>query len=124
MFQMKNLDHIALYVTNLARSVAWYQNILGMEKRFQYQDQTGLGNPIGLGQGQGSIVLFPSPPDPPMIPLQGHIAFTLSRDNFTLAQQHIRQQGVPFDVVAYKTSIAIYFLDPDGYQIELNTYEL
>jgi len=35
MMLLSQLDHIALSVTDLARSAEWYQSVLGLERRFQ-----------------------------------------------------------------------------------------
>lgn len=124
MFQVEQLDHIALTVQDLERSTAWYQNILCMEVRGHYQDKTGSGRPVVLGSGSGNIALFPAQAAQPPVPLQGHIAFKLNRANFEHAQAHLRQQGMAVDFVKYQTCHSLYFLDPDGYQIELSTFDL
>jgi catechol 2,3-dioxygenase-like lactoylglutathione lyase family enzyme len=124
MFQAEQLDHIALTVQDRERSIAWYQTILGLEKRFQYRDTNGKGNPVGLCSGSACIVLFPAEAGQVIAPLQGHIALKLSRENFEQAQAHLRQHGITFKYVEYKTIHSVYFLDPDGYEIELSTYEL
>jgi catechol 2,3-dioxygenase-like lactoylglutathione lyase family enzyme len=124
MFQAERLDHIAITVQNLERSISWYETILCMEQRFHYRDTTGKGRPTGMCSGQACIVLFPAPEEQAVAPLQGHIALKLDRKNFEQAQEHLRRQGTAFDFVEYKICHSLYFLDPDGYQIELSTYEI
>lgn len=124
MYQIEALDHIALYVQNLQQSIDWYQSVLGMQKRYQYQDTTGNGKPMILASGDACVALFPNDPMSPISPLQGHIAMRLTRANFEQAQAHLGQQNINFDVVHYPRCDSIYFHDPDGYQIELSTYEM
>lgn len=124
MFQTEHLDHIALTVHDLGRSADWYQNTLCLEVRGHYRDTTGRGRPVVLGSGSGNVALFPAAEEHTPTPLQGHIAFKLNRANFDQAQTHLRQLGITFDYVEYKTCHSIYFSDPDGYQIELSTWEL
>ena len=35
MFNLEGIDHVALAVRDVARSVAWYQRVLGLERRYQ-----------------------------------------------------------------------------------------
>jgi len=124
MFRATRLDHVAAQVQDLKRSAAWYQTVLGMEERERYKDTTGKGKPVVLCSGDACIALFPSETDGEVTPLQGHIAFRLDRENFDLARRHFAQQGIDSQFVEYKTVHSIYIFDPDGYQIELSTWEL
>ena len=124
MFQIEALDHVALYVQDLQRSIEWYQSALGMEKRYHYQDTTGDGNPVVLCSGDACIALFPSSPEAHLSTFHGHIAMRLTRASFEQAQAHLRQQNIDFSFVHYTRCDSIYFNDPTGYQIELSTYEM
>ena len=124
MFQMDRLDHVALTVTDLERSTSWYQLVLRLEQRFQYRDTTGYGHPVGLCSGDACIVLFPAEPGHTVVPLQGHVAFRLTRQNFDEMLTHLQQQGIPTEYVEYAKVHSVYCTDPDGYQIELSTFEL
>ncbi len=124
MFQIEALDHIAVYVQDLQQSREWYRSVLGMEKRYQYKDTTGHGNPLVVCSGDACIVLFPAAPDAPRLTFEGHIAMRLTRASFEQAQAHLRQQNIDFNFVHYPRCDSIYFNDPTGYQIELSTYEM
>ena len=124
MFQIEALDHVAVHVRDLQQSVEWYQSVLGMEQRHQYQDTTGYGNPIEMRGGGAGIALFPATPQTPALAFHGHIAMRLTRSNFEQAQAHLRQLDVDFKFVHYTRADAIYFHDPNGYEIELSTYEM
>jgi catechol 2,3-dioxygenase-like lactoylglutathione lyase family enzyme len=101
MFQAEQLDHIALTVQDLERSISWYQTVLYMEQRYQYRDTTGRGTPVVLCSGSACVALFPSPTGQLITPLQGHIALRLTRENFDQAQSHLRQKGITFKFVEY-----------------------
>ncbi|MGH2409382.1 MAG: VOC family protein [Chloroflexota bacterium] len=114
MFRAERLDHIAVQVQDLERSIAWYQTVLGLEERERYHDTTGRGTPVVLCSGQACLALFPPQADGPLTPLQGHIAFRLDRANFDRARHHVATQGIAFRFVAYKTVHSLYFHDLDG----------
>ena len=122
MFQIEALDHVALHVQDLQQSIYWYQLVLGMEQRTQYQDTTGHGNPVEMRAGGVGIALFPSSPEQPVQRFDGHIAMRLTQANFEQARAHLRQLGIDFWLVHYTRCDGIYFNDPNGYQIELSTW--
>jgi len=122
MFQMEALDHVALHVQDLQQSIDWYQSVLGMVQRAQYQDTTGQGNPVEMRAGSVGIALFPSSPEQHAQHFDGHIAMRLTQTNFEQAQAHLRQLDIDFQFVHYTRCDAIYFSDPNGYQIELCTW--
>jgi lactoylglutathione lyase len=122
MFQIEALDHVALHVQDLQQSIDWYQSVLGMEQRAQYQDTTGHGNPVEMRAGGVGIALFPSSPEQRAQHFDGHIAMRLTQANFEQAQAQLRQQSIDFQFVHYTRCDAIYFSDPNGYLIELSTW--
>lgn len=53
-----------------------------------------------------------------------HLAFQTDHLNFVRAQAELKQRGIGFSVEDPGISHSIYFHDPDGYEIEITTYEL
>jgi catechol 2,3-dioxygenase-like lactoylglutathione lyase family enzyme len=53
-----------------------------------------------------------------------HLAFRVSAPAFKTAQAELGAQGIPFEFMDHKIAHSIYFLDPDGHQLELTTYEV
>src|SRR5690348_3151536 len=95
-----------------------------LEERFRYKDTNGRGAPPVLCSGDACIALFPREIGEPTSPLHGHIAFRLDRDNIDRARDHLRRHGVETEYVEYARCHSTYFFDPDGYQIELSTYDV
>jgi catechol 2,3-dioxygenase-like lactoylglutathione lyase family enzyme len=95
-----------------------------MEERYRYRDMMGQGAPAVLCSGDACVALFPSPSGEAVAPLQGHIALRLDRGNFDSARDHLRRQGIAVEFVEYGVCHSMYLRDPDGYQIELSTYEI
>lgn len=116
--------HVALTVTDVERSVQWYQQLLGMQVVAQGDDDTVhfrvLAHPSGLiiglreypGKDGGTFDEFRTGLD--------HVAFTVSsRDELDACAAELTERGVPFSPVA-ETPIGtvIAFRDPDNIQLE------
>jgi catechol 2,3-dioxygenase-like lactoylglutathione lyase family enzyme len=127
MFSLEGLDHVALAVKDVERSVAWYKDVLGLERR--YQDAWG-SYPAVVGAGTTSIALFPvDGPTPKPCPgrdvlAMRHFAFRTDRANFDLARRELSQRGIPLHSEHHGISESLYFQDPDGHELEITTYQL
>jgi catechol 2,3-dioxygenase-like lactoylglutathione lyase family enzyme len=127
MFQVEGIDHIAIAVRDVERSAAWYQDVLGLERR--YQDAWG-GYPAMVGAGTTAVALFPvegSPPKPTPgrdVLAMRHFAFRVDRANFESAKEELGRRGIAFQAEHHGIAESIYFRDPDGHEIELTTYQL
>jgi len=127
MFNIEQIDHVALTVRDLERSIAWYQDILGLERRYQ---ETWGNRPVMLCAGTTCLALFSSavatpspPPDFNHTIGMRHLAFRVNRASFQQAQAEFRNRGLEFVFQDHRIAHSIYLHDPDGYEIELTTYE-
>jgi catechol 2,3-dioxygenase-like lactoylglutathione lyase family enzyme len=127
MFNLQGLDHIAITVSDLERSVKWYQDVLGMERH--YADVWG-DVPAMMMVGGSGIALFraktstPKPQTDDGTLRMRHLAFRASRAEFDKAQEALRQRGIDFEFSDHTVSHSIYFYDPDRHEIEITTYEV
>ena len=127
MLRVEGIDHVALTVRDVARSVAWYQAVLGLERR--YADVWG-DCPAMLGAGSTSLALFPAPvPEPAPPPGREvlsirHIAFRVDRASFDRAREALQAHGVVPSFEDHVAAHSLYFPDPDGHQLEITTYEI
>ena len=128
MFRVRHIDQVALAVKDLAVSVAWYREVLGLERR--HENVWGSA-PAMMCAGETGVALFPaSTPNPKPAPerrdtvTMRHLAFRVDRDNFLRAQAELRARGIPFTFEDHAIAHSIYLNDPDGYEIELTTYDL
>ena len=127
MFRLDQIDHVALTVQDVERSVAWYRDVLGLERR--HQEAWG-SHPAVMYAGSTGIALFPAEaapvpvPDPRRTAIMRHLAFRVDRINFQRAQVDLASRHVPFTSEDHGISHSIYFQDPDGYEIEITTYDL
>jgi len=125
--QLEGIDHIALGVRDIERSVKWYTEVLGFERL--HEDMWN-GVPTFIGKGNTGIALFPASPDAKSSTSTHrelrmlHLAFRANRENFLAAQRELEKRGIGFEFQDHEISHSIYFRDPDGHQLEITTYEL
>jgi catechol 2,3-dioxygenase-like lactoylglutathione lyase family enzyme len=125
--QLEGIDHVALGVRDIERSVKWYTDVLGFERL--HQGAWG-GVPTFIGKGTTGIALFPAKSDakPPSSSHRElrmlHLAFRANGENFIAAQRELEKRGIKFEFQDHEISHSIYFRDPDGHQLEITTYEL
>lgn len=127
-FSIEQLDHVALTVSDLKRSIAWYCDLLGFERR--HEEAWG-DTPAMLYSGSTAIALFaadtPHPADAPSARttlIVRHIAFRVSRNHFDAARHDLESRGIAVEFQDHTISHSIYFRDPDNYEIELTTYDV
>lgn len=126
-FQLQQLDHVAISVRDIDRSVDWYGKMLGLEKRSTWD-----GEPVMMCAGDTCLALFSV--DGPGITLSEserqrhltarHIAFRVDRANFDAAQKEFQEKGIDSRFADHSVCHSVYLDDPDGHTIELTTYDV
>jgi catechol 2,3-dioxygenase-like lactoylglutathione lyase family enzyme len=125
--QLEGIDHVAIGVRDIGRSVKWYTDVLGFER---LHEGAWDGVPTFIGKGNAGIALFPARPDAKKMSSSHrelrmlHLAFRADRKNFLDAQRELKTRGIDFEFQDHEISHSIYFRDPDGHHLEITTYEL
>ena len=125
--QLEGIDHVALGVGDIERSVKWYIEVLGFER---IHEGMWDGVPTFIGKGNTGIALFPANPNAKSTRSTGrdirmlHLAFRANRNGFLAAQEEMKRRGINFEFQDHEISHSIYFCDPDGHQLEITTYEV
>jgi glyoxylase I family protein len=119
--QLERLDHVSLNVTDRARSIAWYRDVLGLP---QLNEPTADDEPVFLGQPGLQFGLFQaerqSPQREPESSGLRHVALVV--DDLDAARERLRAHGVEFRSEDHGNALSVYFSDPDGHVLELTTY--
>ena len=122
-FEIECLDHVAIRVRDMQRSIQWYQEVMGLEL---YQLEAWGAVPVFLLAGTTGIALFPedasqAPPASSKHVKIDHFAFRLSREDFSRAQKHYEKIGLEYQFQDHTYFHSIYTRDPDGHTVELTT---
>ena len=124
--QLDGIDHVALAVRDVEEAAKWYADVLGFERRYEGMWD---GIPTFIGKGNTAIALFParggnSKPAARTGEIRMlHLAFRANRNGFLSAQEELKRRGIKFEFQDHEISHSIYFRDPDGYELEITTYE-
>ncbi len=122
--EIKFLDHVAIRVTDLRVSAAWYEKVLGLKK---YQLAKWGEYPIFMLAKKSGIALFPA--DKNNIKLDtdsnnikiDHFAFNVDNENFEKAKKRYKALKLEFNIQDHHYFHSIYTKDPDGHTVELTT---
>lgn len=98
-------------------------SILGFE---DVSPRQWAGTPILLRLGATFLALFPQTSRTQSLDIHlSHVAFRAATYSaFQLAQDELRTRGIAFEFQDHEVSHSIYFTDPDGFQLEITTYDL
>lgn len=126
MIKIHQIDHVALAVKDVKRASRWYQEVLGLERR--YEEAWG-EVPTMMCVGNACLALFPTKTREPKpvtdddtIAMR-HLAFRASRKNFEQAKTELRNRGIAYEFQDHDIAHSIYFSDLDGHRLEITTYE-
>ena len=119
-FTLNFIDHVAIRASDMERSAAWYEKVLGM-KRCNLPEWKPY--PIFMLSGKAGIAIFPATDETGNTNNKGtridHFAFNVSRDGLEHAKQHFTDNGIEVKFQDHFYSHSIYIKDPDGHVVEL-----
>lgn len=123
--EIAQIDHVAVAVSDVERSIGWYRDVLGMERR---HPEWGT-EPAMVCAGETCVALFALEGAAEPAPGRGavamrHLAFRVDRAGFERAQEELADRGIHFEFMNHETAHSIYFADPDGHRLEITTYDL
>ncbi len=108
-FEAKSLNHVTLSVSDVEKSKAFYESILGVSTISTQK------NGINLGVGDSFIGLY-AIKEPPRV---NHFCVGLDEYHVQAAAERLRQFGIRPRVRQDKPEV--YFQDPDGITVQLES---
>ena len=122
--KIEKIDHVALVVRDLQTSKKWYGEMFG----FQSLESNAASPYVGNGSVKLALLQIAegSTFTPPVS--QGsracHFAFAANRSTFESYRARLDGLKLRYEELTHSDSQSIYFSDPDGYMIEVTTYEV
>ncbi len=125
MISPKAMDHVALKVTDMKRSLQFYQDTLSLELRRHSGPNDEGGESAVLQAGNQALDLFSRPDfvmsdkDKPIG--MDHLCLIMDVDSVDALIEHLQRAQVEifWGPVERKNSTSVYVYDPDGVHIEL-----
>ena len=126
----RGVHHIALICSDVERTIEFYQEVLGfplvelIENR-DYKGSTHFFFDIGNRNLLGFFD-FPGLGLQPGVESLGsvqHIAISVGREEFEMLRGRLEANGIEY-IGPDRTETSMYFKDPDGIQVELNSEPL
>ncbi|MEL0254447.1 MAG: VOC family protein [Burkholderiaceae bacterium] len=123
-FKVDFLDHVAISVSDIEKSVEWYEKVIGLKKHIVPEWD---GYPVMMLAGKTGLAIFPAKSKekiPSLIPEDiriKHFAFNVDKSNFKLAIEKFKALKIPFSIQDHYYFNSIYVKDLDGHEVELTT---
>ena len=134
-FRIERIDHAAIGVRDLMTSKKWYAEVLRMDHIFT-DDPEFNGDIAMIGNGEAQVALLKLPDY--VEPLKGgreqkgHVAFKVSVKHFWQFHETLPRllpmhrghpdQSVEIEEADYGRQLSLFFVDPDGNEIEVTTW--
>jgi catechol 2,3-dioxygenase-like lactoylglutathione lyase family enzyme len=126
--KLEALDHVGVLVSDIDRSIEWYQRVLGLKRAVKrvYED-TPSSNPAVLVANGTGVSLFPAAGEPDAAATfrpPAHVCFRLSGRGFQSARTELERAGIKYWESDHHVSRSLYIQDPDSHLIEITTYQI
>lgn len=119
--KLEGIDHVAISVPDIARTTAWYREVLGFERL--HADEWG-DEPAFIGIGSTALALFAGgsagASDGPML----HLAFRATGSEFVRAKNELSARAIALHFEDHGIAHSIYFRDLNGLRLEITTYDI
>lgn len=114
---LTGLNHLTLAVTDLTRSIAFYQQLPGLRLHARWDNGAYFScGELWLCLSVDSAVTEKAD--------YTHYAFTVSAENFAECVEHLQSVGAEMWKSNKSEGESFYFLDPDGHKLEIHVGSL
>jgi lactoylglutathione lyase len=115
---MAKLDHVGIYVSDLKKSVSFYQNLFGFPVVMEFTSGEAKIKMLDLGLGKLELVQRPGSPGTPPDGNWSHLA--IDEPQFDLVLEKLEERSIETRLVTMDNGNRLcFFSDPDGHVIEI-----
>jgi catechol 2,3-dioxygenase len=122
MINPERIGHVVLKVRDLARSRKFYSEVLGLDLMFEIPGMAFLASHRRDHHEIGLMEVGAAAEEPKLRQVGlSHVAFKLADEGeLVKAYRELKERGVPISfTVDHGVTRSVYFLDPDGNQLEV-----
>ena len=128
-FPLRGLDHIAISVKDLERSLKFYTEVLGLEVTEREYSKPGIEYFLDCGPVLIGLIQGESSGEKHLLQDGGfggnHVSFPVHSRDFDAVVADVRQRNIPITFLKKREkSWSLYFLDPDGNKLEVTAWPL
>lgn len=123
-FAVKAIDHVEVFVSDLAAAARWYEDVLGLKEMARWEPE-----PVMVGASTTKLALFRRNSARvanagPLSIKEGwrRVAWLVDKAGFEAAKKHLESRGIHFHEQDHGMAQSIYFSDPDGNPLEITYY--
>ena len=126
MFRTESIDHVEVFVSDLAAAAKWYGDVFGLKEILRWNPEPIMIGP-GSQDGGSKLALFQANAARTDRKEEAHwhrVAWKTDAEGFKAAQEHLRSLGIAFEgPIDHRLSESIYFSDLDGNPLEITFYK-
>ena len=115
---MAKLNHVGIYVSDIKKSVAFYQELFGFKIVREFTSGEAKITMLDLGGSMLELVQRPGSPGKPPEGNWSHLA--IHEPDFDLVLEKLDTRSIPTRLIKMDNGIRLcFFSDPDGHVIEI-----
>jgi len=123
------IDHVALSVADLDRSLKFYTEVLGLKISDREHQKPGTEYFLDCGTSLVGLIQGDKAGDPHVLQDGGlggnHFSFRVPTGDFDRFAEEIKKRGITITYQKKRErSWSLYFLDPDGNKLEITAWPL
>ena len=127
MIRILGIDHVALNVGDLGRSLKFYTEVLGLTLSPREYQKAGVEHFLDCGTALVGLIQGNKDGEKHLLQDGGlggnHFSFRVRTEDFDRIVEEVKTRGIPVTFFRKREkSWSLYFLDPDGNKLEMTAW--
>ena len=129
MIRVKGIDHVALNVVDLEKSLKFYMEVLGLKITEREYSKPGIEYFLDCGSSLVGLIQGDKSGPKHLLDDGGiggnHVSFRTDKKDFDAIVEELQKRGVPIKFSKKREkSWSVYFSDPDGNKLEITAWPM